>query len=196
MARQGTIVTVKPDGFPLSVLQAKRQLRLEPEDTEEDDHIAELCAAAGRKVERDLGYPVLRQTCETHLDRFPSGPIWLGGGDDMTIVALRYVDSAGVEQTIAPTNYRLNAVGRVAEVYPAPSFCWPSTQCVPGAVVVEWQAGWAGPSDVPEDLVHAMKMLVGHWDRNREAVIVGSISQEVKMAYDDLIEQFRVPFIA
>jgi hypothetical protein len=32
--RQGTIVKVKPDGNPLSVLQAKRQLRLEPEDTE------------------------------------------------------------------------------------------------------------------------------------------------------------------
>ncbi|NJM51079.1 MAG: hypothetical protein HC843_09555 [Sphingomonadales bacterium] len=194
--RQGTIVTVKPDGHPLSVGQAKRQLRLEPEDTEEEEHIAELCAAAGRKVERDLGYSVLRQTCETHLDGFPRGPIWLGGGDDMTVVALRYIDSAGIEQTVAPANYVLNAVGRVAELYPAPLFSWPSTQCRPGAVVVEWQAGWAGPSDVPEDLVHAMKMLVGHWDRNREAVIVGSISQEVKVAYEELIEQFRVPFIA
>lgn len=194
--RQGTIVTVKPDGQPLSVAEAKRQLRIEPEDTDEDNHVADLCSAASRKIERDLGYPILRQTLETHLTTFPRGPIWLGGGADVQIVAIRYRSVSGAEQTLDPSQYRLNAIGRTAEIHRAPSATWPSTECSPGAVVVEWTGGWEDHSDVPEDLVHAMKMLVGHWDRNREAVVVGSISQEVKIAYDDLIEQFRVPFVA
>lgn len=194
--RQGTIVTVKSDGFALSVLDAKRQLRIEPQDTDQDDHIADLCAAAHRKVERELGYPILVQTRETHLSGFPRGPIWLGGGDNLTILSIRYRDRLNVLQTLDASAYSLDAVSRVAQVYPAPSATWPSTLCTPGAVVIEWRAGWDKPSDVPEDLIHAMKLLVGHWDQNREAVVIGTISSEVQIALDDLLFQFRVPFVA
>lgn len=194
--RQGTIVTVKNADHPLSVAEAKRQLRIEPEDIDEDVHIADLCAAAHRKIERELGLPILRQTRETHLTGFPRGPIWLGGGDGLTIDEIRYLDGNGNEQILGAENYKLNAVGRVAEVYPAPSFSWPSTQCTPGAVIIVWQAGWATTHDVPEDLIHAMKLLVGHWDMNREAVVIGSISTEVQAALDDLLYQFRIPYVA
>ncbi len=194
--RQGTIVTVKPEGNPLSVFEAKRQLRLEPDDTDQDDHVADLCGAAHRKIERELGYPILLQTRETHLSKFPCGSIWLGGGDSPSILSIRYRDSQNVVQTLDPSRYSLDAVSRVAQVYPAPSATWPSTVNTPSAVVVEWRAGWEKPSDVPEDLIHAMKLLVGHWDQNREAVVVGTISTEVQVALDDLLSQFRVPFVA
>lgn len=194
--RQGTIVTVKPVGHPLSVEEAKRQLRIDPEDADQDNHIADLCAAAHRKVERELGYPILRQTRETHLSGFPRGAIWLGGGDSLSILSIRYRDTANALQTLDPADYSLDAVSRVAQVYPAPLKTWPSTTCTPGAVIVEWQAGWALATDTPEDLIHAMKLLVGHWDQNREAVVVGTISSEVQVALDDLLSQFRIPFVA
>jgi len=194
--RQGTIVTVKPDGHPLSVFEAKRQLRLEPEDTDQDDHVADLCAAAHRKVERELGYPILRQTRQTHLSGFPCGPVWLGGGDSLVVQSITYRDTANAAQPLDPADYAVDAVSRPAQVYPAPLKSWPSTTCTPGAVIIEWQAGWENPSDVPEDLIHAMKLLVGHWDQNREAVVVGSISTEVQIALDDLLAQFRFPFFA
>jgi uncharacterized phiE125 gp8 family phage protein len=194
--RQGTIVTVKPDGHPLSVFEAKRQLRIEAEDTDQDDHIADLCAAAHRKIERELGYPILLQTRETHLSHFPRGPIWLGGGDSPSVLSILYRDTANAVQTLDPAKYAVDAVSRVAQVYPAPSTTWPSTVNTPSAVVVEWRAGWQKPSDVPEDLIHAMKLLIGHWDQNREAVVVGTISSEVQMALDDLLFQFRLPFVA
>ena len=62
MARQGTIVTVKPDGFPLSVLQAKRQLRIEPEDTEEDDpsqHTYDRIVVVGHSLGGVIAYDIL-----------------------------------------------------------------------------------------------------------------------------------------
>ena len=194
--RQGTIVTVKPDGHPLSVLEAKRQLRIEPDDVEQDEHIADLCAAAHRKIERELGYPILRQTRETHLTGFPCGPIWLGGGANPEVVSIKYRDTAGVLQTLDAASYNLDGVSRIAQVFPAPTASWPSTARVPGAVIVEWQAGWESPPDVDEDLIHAMKLLVGHWDQNREAVVVGTISTEVQLALEDLLSQLRVPFVA
>lgn len=194
--RQGTIVTVKPDGHPLSVFEAKRQLRIEPEDTEQDDHIAALCAAAHRKVERELGYPIIQQTRATHMSCFPRGAIWLGGGADPSIVSITYIDTSGAGQTLPPTEYRLDAVSAIAQVFPAPLKTWPATIWTPGAVIVEWQAGWTTPGDVPEDLIHAMKLLVGHWDQNREAVVTGTISSELQIALGDLISQFRLPFVA
>lgn len=194
--RQGTIITVNSDGSALSVFDAKRQLRIEPQDTDQDDHIGELCAAAHRKIERELGYPVLVQTRETHLSGFPRGPIWLGGGEGPSIVSIRYRDPLNAVQTLDPSAYSLDAVSRPAQVFPAPLATWPSTVCTPGAVVVEWRAGWPNPSDVPEDLIHAMKLLVGHWDQNREAVIVGAVPAVVQIALDDLLSQFRVPFVA
>lgn len=194
--RQGTIVTVQPDGHPLSVYEAKRQLRIEPDDTDQDDHVASLCAAAHRKIERELGYPILFQTRQTHLTGFPCGPIWLGGGHGLTIVSIRYRDTAGTLQTLVADRYSLDAVSRVAQVYPAPATSWPGTQNTPGAVIVEWRAGWENPADVPEDLVHAMKLLVGHWDQNREAVVIGTISTEVQIALEDLLAPFRLPFVA
>ncbi|KUO53192.1 MAG: hypothetical protein APF82_00975 [Sphingomonadales bacterium BRH_c42] len=194
--RQGSIVTVKPVGHPLSVDEAKRQLRIEPEDTDQDVHIGDLCAAAHRKVERELGYPILVQTRETHLSGFPRGPIWLGGGDSPSILSITYRDGANAVQTLDPADYSLDGVSRVAQVFPAPLKSWPSTSCTPGAVIVEWQAGWATAGDVPEDLIHAMKLLIGHWDQNREAVVIGTISSEVQIALDDLLRPFRLPFVA
>lgn len=194
--RQGTIVTVRPQGLALSVFEAKRQLRIEAEDTDQDDHIASLCASAGSHIERELGYPILRQTRETHLSCFPRGPIWLGGGDALTVLEIRYTDTVGAAQVLAPSAYAVDAVSQPAKVYPAPSINWPSTLRVPGAVVVKWQAGWENPADVPDDLLHAMKLLVGHWDQNREAVVVGSINSDLRVALDDLLSPFRLPFIA
>ena len=194
--RQGTIVTVRPQGTALSVFEAKRQLRIEAEDTDQDDHIASLCASAGSHIERELGYPILRQTRETHLSCFPRGPIWLGGGDALTVLEIRYTDTVGAAQVLAPSAYAVDAVSQPAKVYPAPSTNWPSTSRVPGAAVVKWQAGWENPADVPDDLLHAMKLLVGHWDQNREAVVVGSINSDLRVALDDLLSPFRLPFIA
>lgn len=194
--RQGTIVTVRPQGHPLSVADAKRQLRIEAEDTDQDDHIASLCAAAHRHIERDLGYPILRQTRETHLSCFPGGPIWLGGGDSLTVLQLRYANAAGAVQVMPASAYAVDAVSQIAKVYPAPASPWPATAAVPSAVVVEWQAGWETPADVPDDLLHAMKLLVGHWDQNREAVVVGSITNELSLAVDALLAPFRLPFVA
>ncbi|WOF43775.1 head-tail connector protein [Sphingopyxis indica] len=194
--RQGTIVTVAPVGEPLTLEAAKRQLRIEPEDVDQDAHIGTLIAAARQKVENELGIPILRQTRQTHLFSFPCGAIWLGGGEAIDVQSIKYYDAAGVQQTMLTTDYVVDAVSRPATVMPAPSRAWPSTLCRAGSVQVEWQGGWATAADVPADLVHAMKLLVAHWDQNREAVNVGAVSAEVEQTFTALIDPYRIPFVA
>jgi uncharacterized phiE125 gp8 family phage protein len=190
--RQGTIVKVPPEGHPLSVADAKRQLRIEDDDTTQDDHVATLIAAAHRKVENELGYPILRQTRTTHLFGFPCGPIWLGGGKGLSVGAVRYVDAAGLPQVLPTTDYIVDAVSRPATLCAAPTKTWPATQSRPGAVEIDWTAGAAKAADVDEDLIHAMKLLVGHWDQNREAVVIGTTTAEIAKSVDWLLEDHRI----
>lgn len=194
--RQGTIVTVQADGHPLSVADAKRQLRIDSDDTSQDEHVASLVAAAHRHVEASLGYPIMRQTRRTSLYGFPCGLLWLGGGINLTVVSVKYYDSAGVQQTMSASDYIVDAVSRPAYIMAAPLKTWPVAQTRPGGVEVEWQAGWVNPSDVPEDILHAMKLLIGHWDQNREAVVVGSTSATLDMAVDGLLFPHRVMAVA
>ncbi|MBO0750439.1 MAG: phage head-tail connector protein, partial [Porphyrobacter sp.] len=170
-----------------------------------------------RKVESELGYPILQQTRQTHLSGFPSrggrhpffgaygpvwtaphGPIWLGGGDSLNVIQVQYYDADGVQQTLDPAAYVLDAVSRPARIVPAPDTGWPETQYRPGAVTIDWQAGWASAADVPDDLIHAMKLLVGHWDQNREgvAVDVRGTPAELPLAFDELLRPYRLPFVA
>lgn len=193
--RQGTIVTVPPDGHPISLAQAKRQLRIEPDDADQDEHLSDLCAAAHRAVENMLGYPILRQTRQTHLRGFPCGAIWLGGGDNLTVSQVRYIDTSGTQQVLAGSEYIVDAISSPAAIHAAPWKSWPATLERPGAVEIDWQAGWANASAVPDDLIHAMRLLIGHWDQNREAVVIGTISTAVQLTVDALLEQYRVQLI-
>ncbi|WP_110642462.1 head-tail connector protein [Salinicola sp. CPA57] len=42
-----------------------------------------------------------------------------------------------------------------------------------------------------DDLVTAMLLLIGHWYVNRESVVVGTITSEMPMAVQSLIEPYR-----
>lgn len=190
--RQGTIIVTPPDGHPVSIAAAKLQLQIEDEYTDLDAHIGSLCAAAHRKLESELGYPILRQTRQTQLHRFcGADPVWLGMGHDLQVDAVSYVNTAGVTQPLASTAYLIDAVSQPRALWPAYQTNWPDVRPGPGAVKINWTAGWAKASDVPEDLIHAMKLLIGHWDQNREAVINGSISTAVQLTWDDLLFPWR-----
>lgn len=195
--RQGTVVTVAATVEPISLADAKLHLRIETADTWQDDQIDLLIAAARAKLETDLGYPVMRQTLRTELDSFPLQPVlcpavWLGGGAGAAVDSIVYIDSAGASQTLDPAGYVVDAVSAPAMVLPAPNTIWPAVLRQPGAVKITWTAGWTSAAAVPADLVHAMKLLIGHWFENREAVVVGTISSAVQLGWDALVQPHRM----
>lgn len=194
--RQGTIVTVAPVGEPLTLADARLQLRLDEEDTDQDVHVAKLIAAARAHIEGSYGIPIIRQTRETHLFSFGGGPVWLGDAHNIEVTLVQYYDAAGVLQTLAPTAYIVDHISRPAKLWPAPMTAWPSALCRPSGVQITWQGGWADAEAVPEDLAHAMKLLIGHWDQNREAVALGTISTEIQVALDACLQPYRCLFIA
>ncbi len=191
--RQGTIVTVPANGNAVDLAAAKRQLRIASGDNSQDVFLAELCTAAHYAIEKQLGFPVLRQTLQTHLFNFPCGPICLGAGL-VTVSSVKFYDLAGTLQTFPSTDYIVDTISRPAWVHLVPDKTWPATQARPSAVYIEWTGGWATAADVPETIKQAMKLLISHWDQNREAVVIGQIPAALQMSVDWLLEAYRVSF--
>lgn len=104
------------------------------------------------------------QVVELALDEFPPGSIALPHGPVGSITSIKYIDTAGVEQTLSNTLYTLDDYGIQHWAVPAFETEWPDTMAVANAVKVRYAAGFFPPA-----ARSAMLLLVAHYYANREA---------------------------
>jgi uncharacterized phiE125 gp8 family phage protein len=110
-------------------------------------------------------------------------------------VAITYVDTAGASQTLATTQYRIDAPsgptagrGRIEAAY---GVTWPSLQGVLNNATVTFWAGYGVSGDtVPRPIRQAMLLLIGHWYRNRESVAFGVTASEIPQAVKSLLTPY------
>ena len=69
---------------------------------------------------------------------------------------------------------------------------WPCTAPIPDAVQITATIGSNNANGVPQVAKHAIRLLVGHWFQNREGVVNGTISSDVKMTVDALLSSLKV----
>jgi uncharacterized phiE125 gp8 family phage protein len=182
----------------LSLADARRQLRLEPDETAEDALIESLIAAAAAYIERRTGWVCPARTDESFVfDGFPGRQVKIPLGPvDPDSVAIAYVDGTG--SAAAFTNIRVWEKDGIARVGPAFGWTWPPVACLPGSVTVTADVGVEAATDeadaaVPDDLKHAARLLVGHFFRHREGVAAGdrAAAVEIPFTIDDLLEGER-----
>lgn len=114
------------------------------------------------------------------------------------ILSIKYLDAAGVEQTMPEESYRLLANGSVYAQK------WPVVGSFPDAVRVRYRAGYpdivtpaegSNPevrtSTVPAPLRQAILMLAAHWFKNRETVVTGTIATSLPFAVEALASPYR-----
>jgi uncharacterized phiE125 gp8 family phage protein len=182
-----------PAKEPLSLEEAKRWCRITTDA--EDDVVLALVAAARKRVERGTELALITQTVEVVLDGFwgncalelPMPPL-------QGVVSVQYLDEAGALQTLAADTYKVSTHRRPGRVWLAYGKSWPATRAEREAVTVTFTAGFGdAASDLPPNLVHAVRMLTAHYDRNREAVLAGVISDEVPEGVAALMAGERIP---
>lgn len=199
----GLVQTSAPAVEPVSVDQARAWLRVD--GTAEDPTIIMLISAARRFIERRTNRALITSGWTFTLDRFPL-PQWaadrtycmppaiqLPRGPVKAVNAVKYVDTAGVQQTMtAGTDYTVDLTREPVRIAPAWSKAWPTARNQQAAISVEFTAGYDTPADVPEDLTLALRLLIGHWFEHRENVTVGAISSTLAFAFDELVEPYRL----
>lgn len=192
-----------PAAEPVTLAEAKRQLRLEVDDTAQDTYLAGLIKAARLQAEMVTRRAFVRRTFRQRLDAFPCGslePLRLGPSPLGEVESIVYIDTAGAEQTWSDALYVVDEDALPARVLPAYGQSWPSARLQPNAVTVTYSAGYAAddgsPTDhaanVPQTIKQAILLLVTHWFENRSPVVTSGQPIELPHAVGALLWGERV----
>ena len=175
----------------VSLEEIKSQARVAHD--EEDTLLARLVDAATRHVEQRTRRALITQTWRLSLDEFPCEAIYVPRPPLIAVSSIAYIDEEGDSQTLSSALYRVDAARHPGRITPAWGESWPVALAIVNAVTVTHTAGYgSSPSDVPEDLRHAVLLLASHWFDERGAVLVGSISKTIEFAVESLCEPYEV----
>lgn len=174
---------------PISLELAKAQCRVT--DSSEDGLLCNYIRAAREWVENYTGHLLVRRPVSQTFSEFWTY-LELYYRPVVEIVDIDYTDSAGAAQSVLP------AALLVGGYYPyrvRPADAWP-TILTYSPVTVNYIAGY-DEGEVPQALIQAMLLLIGHYQSNRAAVrsAAGVVSQEVPLAVVSLCDQYRVPVV-
>lgn len=174
--REPTIVTA-PTVEPLTLSELIEQLNLD-DDSAQLENLTAYLQAVRQHVERIAGVAMLTQTLEWTLDGWPSptranpwGGIRLPRPPVQSVTSVKYVDTDGVEQTWAASNYTLNTREVPARIDRAYNVSWPSIRAQPNAITIRYIAGYTSAGLIPADLRAALRLAVGSLYEYREDLL-------------------------
>ena len=197
-----------PTQEPVTLVEAKAHLRVDFAD--DDALITSLIAAARQAAETLTGRQLTTARWKQVLDCFPGGAL-MGFGVDrpfslpghailiakaplQSVVSIEYLDMGGVLQTLAAPTYTVDAACEPARITPVFGQVWPVSLPQIGAVSVTFDAGYGGPSLVPDGIKAWIKIRVGSLYAHREEVAVTGRGQGIVPLpfIDGLLDPFRV----
>lgn len=156
-----------------------------PEDTLVDG----LIAAARQEAEHLTGRALITQTWELALDQFDDS-IKLPKPPLASVASVKYLDSAGILQTLPNTGYLLDDHSEPARLLPAYGTSWPATRIQPNAVLIRYDAGYGLAANVPQAIKQWMLLQIGAMFENRESTVQGNVTS-LQFA-DGLLDPFRI----
>lgn len=150
-----SIEIYEPSANRITLGLAKQHLEYDADDR--DDLIQSYIHAAANHIEDVTGLALTRLSRAIELDGFPekNTPVRLGVGPDVDVTAVAYVDDEGATQTLTGWT----SFGQIIR----PETVWPAN-----ARTVTVTATY-GYDSVPEAIVQAQLLLIGHMFANREA---------------------------
>jgi uncharacterized phiE125 gp8 family phage protein len=175
---------------PIALTEAKMQLKVDTDETEEDDLIARLIVTAREEAEHLTGRSFLPQTWELALDEFCED-ILLPRPRLISISAFSYVDLEGVTRQISSDQYILDDFSEPARITPLYRCCWPRARRQANSIRVRYQAGFDDVESVPSAIKDWMHLRIATLFDFRETVVVGSRAVELTTA-SGLLDKYKV----
>jgi uncharacterized phiE125 gp8 family phage protein len=155
---------------PITTAEAKAHLRVV--SSTDDTLIDGLVKVCRLIAENELRRSLITQTWVRTLDEFPDA-IELHYPPVIAVTSVKYYDTAGVQQTLDPSQYSLDYQGEPGWIVPAYNVTWPDTLQAINAVEVTYTAGYGAATDVPQAIKAWILLQVGHLYENREATVPG-----------------------
>lgn len=178
----GLSVVLPPADEPVSLPEAKEQLRID--DDNSDRVLARHLKMARSYLERTWNLAFCTQSWLLTLEGFPlgyrdqpasnyqvqiaSGTIRVPRPPLVSVSGIQFTDTTGTLQTLDPSIYQVATQAQPGRIVPAYGKIWPVNRWMPEAVGVTFIAGFGDPTSVPEEVKQAILLLAGHWFENRE----------------------------
>lgn len=183
-------ITPAPAGYGEALLPlAAAKAHLEVLADDDDDLIEALRDAAIDMIEQLTGLILGPRTGLIWRAQGFGARVRLGRRPVTAITAISYKDTGGDSFSIDPATAR---IGQHGEILPAIGACWPAD--VGGDVQITFNAGLAAGA-APTGLIHAAKMFLAHLYTNREAVVTGTITDEIPLGVQAVCALHRLPLI-
>ena len=164
-------ITVEPATEPITLVEAKAHLRVDFSD--EDDYIDTLIVSARRYCEAYCNRVFITQTWRQNLSEWVN-PIQLKVNPVISVTSLKYYDTDEAQQTITDNanNYQKDLNSDVAKIYEGLVNTFPAIGSTINPIEIITVCGYGAASDVPDDIKHAIKLMVSWMYENREGVNV------------------------
>jgi uncharacterized phiE125 gp8 family phage protein len=180
-------VTSGPAVEPLTTEEARMQLRVDLDA--EDDLIDAAVKAARAYVETNTRRKLITQTVvltQTGLHGWllplPVLPI-------QSVTSVQYKDPAtGALTTWDAANWQIVQSAEPAHIAPAYGLTWPTVRSDFDNVVVTMVAGYGdAATDIPSDLIAAVRLMTAHFFENRQEEYAGTVVSKLSVGADRLI---------
>lgn len=165
-----TIKIIDATVEPLTLAEAKAHLRETQTETHNDLLISGLITVARQAAEDRLQRTLLTTTWLRTLDRFPAcgGHVELYMPRVIAVTQVKYVAPDGANPTLDPAAYELEPTAEPGLLLPAHGTSWPATRVRPGAVQIQYTAGYGATADkIPKPIVQWIKLALTDLYENR-----------------------------
>lgn len=176
-----------PSSWPVTLEEAKAYCRIQ--ESADDSIVLALIQAATVYAEDYTNRSIAPKTYTLKLPQFPVAEIKLPKPIVQSVTSIQYIDTSGATQTFSSGNYFIVAADLEASIFLNYGQTWPSTRTNRQAVTVTYVAGY---STCPELLKTCIKMLVNHWYENRQPSVTGTISSDIKLTVDSILNMYRI----
>ncbi|MFA5866914.1 MAG: head-tail connector protein [Actinomycetota bacterium] len=178
---------------PVTLIEAKAHLRVTT--TDDDTYISSLISSVRSYVETTaIRRALITQTWEAYFDDFDD-ELLLPYPRLQSVTSVKYKDTAGVETTLAATEYIADILTEPGRVVLAYGKSWPSTSLYPvNPITIRYVAGYGvAATAVPEEIELAIKIMVAHFYEARELFAVGTIVSKIPFSARNLLAPYRIP---
>ncbi len=176
---------------PVALSEARTFLRVD--DTAEDGFVSTLITAARLHIEGTTGRALISQSWRVVADSWPAdGTIVLPVAPLISISSITTYDGEGVPTILALAQFQPETNTSPARIFLPPMIEGAGVLREHNGIEIDYVAGFGpAPSDIPQDLRHAILSLVGYWFEHRDAVIIAGSGSVVPTGFDRLLAAYR-----
>ena len=183
-----TLITA-PTTLPMSLTSVKEHLYIVDSDDSRDNYLQDIQGSAVDQFQSETEYQVMQATYKLTLPGFPDFI-------DLPIIPvssitefLYYTNKTETSTLVLNTDFYLVTSDRSSKLFPVDS--WPSLGARPDAIQITFVTGHSTKTSVPKRLIHGLKFLIGHYNENRQSVVVGPNVQKIPESYNSIVDKFK-----